>query len=63
MAGTILAIVFANEAAWYSIVALGLSAAPPRTFYLRLKSILDRAMAALFGALGVKLLADAGRGM
>ena len=57
----ILAIVFANEAAWYSIVALGLSAARPRALYLRLKSVLDRAMGALLGALGVKLLADAGR--
>jgi threonine/homoserine/homoserine lactone efflux protein len=55
------AIVFANEAAWYSIVALGLSAARPRALYLRLKSVLDRAMGALLGALGVKLLADAGQ--
>src|SRR5262249_33710585 len=37
----ILAVVFANEAAWYSIVALGLSAARPRALYLRLKSVLD----------------------
>jgi threonine/homoserine/homoserine lactone efflux protein len=59
----ILAIVFANEAAWYSIVALGLSAARPRALYLRLKSVLDRAMGALLGALGVKLLADAGQGV
>ena len=59
----ILSIVFANEAAWYSIVALGLSAARPRALYLSLKSILDHAMAALLGALGVKLLADAGRGI
>ena len=56
----ILAVVFANEAAWYSIVALGLSAARPRALYLRLKSVLDHAMAALLGALGVKRLTDAG---
>jgi threonine/homoserine/homoserine lactone efflux protein len=59
----ILAIVFANEATWYSIVALGLSAARPRALYLRLKSVLGHAMAALLGALGVKLLTDAGRGV
>ena len=59
----ILAIVFANEAVWYSIVALGLSAARPRALYLRLKSVLDRAMGALLGALGVKLLTDAGHGV
>jgi threonine/homoserine/homoserine lactone efflux protein len=59
---TILAIVFANEAAWYSIVTLGLSAARPRALYLRLKSVLDRTMGALLGALGIKLLVDAGRG-
>jgi threonine/homoserine/homoserine lactone efflux protein len=61
MVVAILSIVFANEAAWYSIVALGLSAARPRAVYLRLKSVLDRAMGALLGALGIKLLADAGR--
>ena len=59
----ILAIVFANETAWYLIVAPGLSAARPRAHYLRVKSVLDDAMAALFGALGVKLLTDAGRGV
>jgi threonine/homoserine/homoserine lactone efflux protein len=63
MVVAILTIVFANEAAWYSIVALGLSAAKPRPLYLRLNCVLDHAMAALIGALGVKLLADAGRGV
>jgi len=57
----ILAIVFANEAAWYSIVALGLSAVRPRALYLRLKPLLDHAMGALLSALGAKLLADASR--
>lgn len=61
MMAAILAIVFANEAAWYSIVALGLSAVRPRALYLRLKSVIDHAIGALLGALGVKLLADAGR--
>jgi threonine/homoserine/homoserine lactone efflux protein len=59
----ILAVVFANGAAWYSIVALGLSAARPRALYLRLKPALDHAMEALLGALGIKLLADASRGV
>ena len=57
----ILVIVFANEATWYSIVAFGLSAAQPRAIYLRLQGVLDHAMAALLGALGVKLLVDAAR--
>jgi threonine efflux protein len=57
----ILGVVFANEAAWYSIVALSLSAARPRALYLRLKSVLDHAIGALLGALGAKLLVDAGR--
>jgi len=57
----IAACVFANEAAWYSVVALGFSAARPRALYLRLKSVFDRVMGGLLGALGVKLLADAGR--
>jgi threonine/homoserine/homoserine lactone efflux protein len=61
MMAAILVIVFANEAAWYSIVALSLSAARPRAMYLRLKTVLDHAIAALLGALGIKLLADAGR--
>lgn len=63
MMAAIWIIVFANEAAWYSLVALGFSAARPRQFYLRLKMVIDRVMGALLGALGVKLLADAGRGI
>jgi threonine/homoserine/homoserine lactone efflux protein len=51
-----------DPAPWV-VVALGLSAPRPRALYLSLKSVLDHAMAALLGALGVKLLADAGRGI
>jgi threonine/homoserine/homoserine lactone efflux protein len=60
---TILIIVFVNETAWYVIVAFGFSAPRPRALYLRLKASIDRLMGALLGALGVKLLADAGRGI
>jgi threonine/homoserine/homoserine lactone efflux protein len=63
MVGAILFIVFVNEAAWYSIVAVGLSATRPRALYLRLKSVLDHVMGVLLGVLGVKLLADVGRSM
>ena len=40
----ILAIVFADEAAWCSSVGLGLSAARPGALYLRLRSPLDHAI-------------------
>jgi len=53
------AVFSAIEAAWGSIVVLGLSAAQPRAIHLRPKSVLDHAMAALLGALGVKRLTDA----
>ena len=52
------AVFSAIEAAWGSIV-IGLSAAQPRAIHLRPKSVLDHAMAALLGALGVKRLTDA----
>ena len=48
--------VFAVEAVWYLAVAVFFSSAGPRAAYTRAKQILDRIMAALLGALGVKLL-------
>jgi threonine/homoserine/homoserine lactone efflux protein len=51
--------VFLVEAVWYVLVALFFSARRPREAYLKLKPQLDRIMAVLLGALGVKLLADA----
>ncbi|MGD9802392.1 MAG: LysE family translocator [Hyphomicrobiaceae bacterium] len=62
MVATILVIVFVNEAAWYAVVALGMSAPRPRALYLRMKPVLDKGMGAVLGAFGMKLLADAVRG-
>lgn len=56
---TILGIVLFNELAWYTVVAFVFSAATPRAAYLRFKPILDRAIAGLLGALGVRLILDA----
>jgi threonine/homoserine/homoserine lactone efflux protein len=57
--GAILLIVFLNEAVWYGLVALLFSAEGPRAAYLYAKPWVDRIMAALLGALGLKLLIDA----
>lgn len=48
--------VFTIETAWYSVVALVLSAAGPRALYLRAKASVDRAAGAVMGLLGLKLL-------
>jgi threonine/homoserine/homoserine lactone efflux protein len=55
----ILAIVLINEIGWYVLVALVFSARGPRRVYARFKPSLDRVMAALLGALGVRLVLDA----
>jgi threonine/homoserine/homoserine lactone efflux protein len=52
-------LVFAVEAGWYALVALALSAPGPRAAYARRKAALDRAAAAVLGALGVRLIAGA----
>jgi threonine/homoserine/homoserine lactone efflux protein len=53
--------IFAIEAGWYSIVAVGLSSARPRSTYLRWKRWIDRLSGTVLGALGIKLIAEAGR--
>jgi threonine/homoserine/homoserine lactone efflux protein len=63
MLAAILVIVFINALGWFALVALGFSAPRPRAIYLQSKPWLDRVMAALLGALGVKLLADARNGV
>jgi threonine/homoserine/homoserine lactone efflux protein len=57
--GVILLIVFLNEALWYGLVAILFSAERPRAAYLKAKPWVDGLMAALLGALGLKLLFDA----
>jgi threonine/homoserine/homoserine lactone efflux protein len=52
--------IFAIEAGWYSIVALGLSSGRPRATYLRWKRSIDRVCGTVLGALGIKLIAEAG---
>lgn len=48
--------VFAIETGWYAIVAIALSSAGPRAFYLRFKLWLDRAAGGVMALLGIRLL-------
>ncbi|HXZ07938.1 MAG TPA: LysE family transporter [Paraburkholderia sp.] len=48
--------VFAIEAGWYSVVALGFSSRKPRELYLRAKVWVDRIAAGAVGALGLRLV-------
>jgi threonine/homoserine/homoserine lactone efflux protein len=54
-------LVFAIEAAWYSAVALLLSAAAPREAYLRYKAGLDRVASSVMALLGLRLILSAGK--
>jgi len=54
-------LVFMVEAGWYSVVAIILSSAGPRTAYLRLKVGIDRAAGGVMVALGLKLALSAER--
>ena len=53
--------VFCIETGWYAIVAFVLSAAAPRSAYLRFKRWMDRAAGGIMIVLGVKLVTSAGR--
>ena len=53
---TILAMIFANEFVWYAIVAAVFGSAPARAVYARAKAPIDRAMALLLLALGLRLV-------
>ena len=55
-----LAIVLFNETLWYTTLALSFSAAPVRRVYASIKVWLDRAVAGVLGALGLKLVLDRG---
>ena len=50
-------IVFVIETGWYSVVAVAFSRPSSQQVYLRAKTFLDRAAAAVIGALGVRLAA------
>lgn len=52
---------FVIEAGWYAIVACAFSAERPRAAYLQGKLWADRLAAAVMGALGLRLLAEATR--
>jgi threonine/homoserine/homoserine lactone efflux protein len=52
-------VVFAIEAGWYSLVAIGLSAPAPRSAYLRYKAWVDRAAGGVMTLLGIKLISGA----
>jgi threonine/homoserine/homoserine lactone efflux protein len=55
-------LIFIQETAWYSLVALAFSASHPRALYLGAKLWIDRVAAALIGVLGIRLVAEAVRG-
>ncbi|MBY5546087.1 LysE family transporter [Rhizobium leguminosarum] len=50
------AIVFLNEFSWYSIVAILFGSGRIRTFYIGMKSWIDRITGLFLGALGLRLL-------
>jgi threonine/homoserine/homoserine lactone efflux protein len=51
-------LIFTVEAGWYVIVTLVLSSKTPRAHYLKSKSIIDKASAAIMGGLGAKLISS-----
>lgn len=58
-AWVLLALVFAIETGWYTLVALALSSAVPRQAYLRSKTVIDRLAGTVLGLLGLRLLVAA----
>ncbi len=54
-------LVFAIETAWYSVVAVALSAPLPRARYLAAKAWFDRGAGGVMALLGIKLLVEAPR--
>ncbi len=56
MDATVLAIVAANEFAWFALLALLFSGGAARAFYRRTKLWLDRLMGGVLGLLGARLL-------
>jgi threonine/homoserine/homoserine lactone efflux protein len=52
-------LVFAIEAGWYSVVAVGFSSRRPRAAYVRAKMWIDRVAAGAITALGIRLVLTA----
>ena len=59
LATTLIAVIFALETSWYSIVATLLSATAPRRAYVGCKTFIDRAAGIVLLGLGLKLIATA----
>ena len=55
----LLAGVLVMETGWYAVVAVLLSSAAPRAFYLRSKALVDRTAAGVMALLGLRLVATA----
>jgi threonine/homoserine/homoserine lactone efflux protein len=55
-------VIFCIETGWYTVVALALSSAAPRSAYLRYKLWIDRAAGGVMGLLGLRLVWSAMRG-
>lgn len=49
-------VIFCIETGWYTVVALALSSAAPRSAYLRHKAWIDRAAGGVMGLLGLRLV-------
>lgn len=49
-------VIFCIETGWYTVVALALSSAAPRSAYLRYKAWIDRAAGGVMGLLGLRLV-------
>lgn len=52
-------LIFVQETAWYTVVAVAFSSSRPRALYLRAKSWIDRAAGLVIGAIGIRLLFEA----
>lgn len=62
MLWTMLPLIFALEAGWYTIVALAFSATRPRAIYIGAKLWIDRVTGGVVGLLGGRLILEALRG-
>jgi threonine/homoserine/homoserine lactone efflux protein len=56
------AVIFCIETGWYTVAALALSSAAPRSAYLRHKAWIDRMAGGVMGLLGLRLVWSAVRG-
>jgi threonine efflux protein len=54
----VLAVIFADEIVWYSLVAVAFSSRPAQAAYGRAKRWIDRGFGALLGLFGLRLLAN-----